>query len=268
MLTYESLTEQAKLRGMPGNKMRGVLREYLQVLILKEIYKADTGKHLYFTGGTYLRLVHNLKRFSEDLDFNCDELSGGQFETLLDKVKTELARSNIIADVNFKHWRNIFAGNLIFPEIEKAYNVKSAYSKKAGIVIKIETNTPKWKIVRESEVINGFGEIFTCGCTDKSALFADKIDALVKKTRARHLYDIIFMLSQNYPINRKVLASLGIKENPLEVIAKRVKSFSPAELKKQAEELRPFLFEDAQADLIANADTVVPSLIAKYRADL
>ena len=90
MLTYESLLEQAKSRGMPHTKIRGVLREYLQILILKELYKAELGRKLYFTGGTYLRLVHSLKRFSEDLDFNTNTITKQEFEGLLKKVKNEL----------------------------------------------------------------------------------------------------------------------------------------------------------------------------------
>ena len=56
MLTYETLLEQAKLRNMPANKIRGVLREYLQILILKERYRGESGRKLCFTGGTYLRI--------------------------------------------------------------------------------------------------------------------------------------------------------------------------------------------------------------------
>ncbi len=80
MLELEALAAQAKQRGMPSGKMRGVLREYLQVLILKELYKLPDGKKLYFTGGTYLRLVHQTKRFSEDLDFNAGEMKKSDFE--------------------------------------------------------------------------------------------------------------------------------------------------------------------------------------------
>ena len=36
MLSFEALTAEAKQRGMPTGKMRGILREYLQVFILKE----------------------------------------------------------------------------------------------------------------------------------------------------------------------------------------------------------------------------------------
>jgi len=265
MLTYEALLEQAKARGMPLTKARGILREYLQILILKEIYKSEAGRRLYFTGGTYLRLVHNLKRFSEDLDFNADTLKKGDFENLVKNVKTELKRSNIEASVRFTHWGNILSGQLVFPDIEQAYNVVSRFSKKEGIIIKLEANLPKWRIKKESGLISGFGEMYPCVSTDKSALFADKIDALDKKSRGRHLYDIMFMLSNKYPVEKKVLKSLGIEGDPLEFIENRIKRLSGAELRKQAENLRLFLFNESDADLIINARTVIPALIQKYK---
>ncbi len=265
MLTYEALVEQAKGRGMPPTKMRGILREYLQVLILKEIYRTEAGKKLYFTGGTYLRLVHDLKRFSEDLDFNTDSIKKMEFEGLINKVRIELERSNIGSYAKFKHWGNIYAADLVFPEIEKAYNIISRYSKKGGIVVKIETNRPKWKIKKESAVITGFGELYPCICTDKAALFADKIDALYKKKKARHLYDIIFILSKQYPVDKRVLLALKITADPINFILDVVREFSKSELKKQAESLRPFLFEEKDADLIINAHKVIPSLVERYR---
>lgn len=85
------------------------LREYLQVLILKEIYKLDEGRKLYFTGGTYLRLAHNFKRFSEDLDFNTHSLKKPAFEILFKRVGAELKRLNIEASVRFDHWDNILS---------------------------------------------------------------------------------------------------------------------------------------------------------------
>jgi len=265
MLTYEVLLEQARLRSMPLTKARGILREYLQMLILKEIYKLDDGRKLYFTGGTYLRLVHNLKRFSEDLDFNTASLKRSAFESLAKRVTIELKRINIEASVRFDHWDNILSAQLIFPAIEKAYNIVSRFSKKEGIIIKLEANRPRWNIKKESEVIAGFGELYPCICTDKSALFADKIDALNKKSRGRHIYDITFMLSNKYPVDRKILKSLGIEGDPLEVIENGIKGFSGAELKKQAETLRLFLFDESEADWVIHAKDIIPSLIEKYR---
>ena len=265
MLTYEALIEQAKLRGMPPEKIRGILREYLQILILKEICRAKLGKKLYFTGGTYLRIVHNMKRFSEDLDFYAVSLLKKDFEADMERVSVELKRLGIASQINFAHWQNMYVSKLTFPTIEKSYNVISKYSKKPGIVIKIEANNPKWKIRTETQVISGFGEFYPSICTDRGILFADKIDALIKKNRARHLYDIMFMLSNKYAIDKGILSALGIKGDPLEVILDRIRHFSKTELKKQAEGLRPFLFNEDEADLLINAKEIIPSLIEQYR---
>lgn len=265
MLTYDALIEQAKTRDMPSTKMRGILREYLQILILKELYKTASGRKLCFTGGTYLRLAHNFKRFSEDLDFNTANLKKTEFEGTVHTIKTGLKRLGIDASIRFKHWENIYEAHLVFPVIEETYAIFSRHFKKGGVVIKIETNRPRWRIKKETQVISGFGELYPCICTEKGALFADKVDALNKKMRGRHLYDIMFMLSNRFPIDKNVLSSLGLKGDPLEMIRKRVVNFSKSELKKQAETLRPFLFEESEADLLINAHQIIPTLLEKYR---
>ena len=129
----------------------------------------------------------------------------------------------------------------------------------------METNRPKWKIKSETQVISGFGEFFPCICTDRGALFADKIDALTKKSRGRHLYDIMFMLSNKFPIDRNILKTFGIKDDPIKVISNRIKELSKTELKKQAETLRPFLFEESEAELLVNAHDIIPPLLEKYK---
>ena len=268
MLELEALAAEARQRGMPAGKMRGILREYLQILILKEMYKLPEGKKLCFTGGTYLRLIHQTKRFSEDLDFNAGRMKEGVFEETLQKVRDNLKREGLMAGLGFGHWGNLLVAELVFPDVEKHYGVVSPYRRKEGILIKIEVNRPRWKIKSETLVTAGFGYLFPVVCTEPGALFADKIDALIKKNRARHLFDILFMLSKKYPIAANVLKSLGIKKPTLDAILERTASFSAAELKKQAEQLRPFLFEESEAALIANAHTIIPQLVEEYRAQI
>lgn len=62
---------------------------------------------------------------------------------------------------------------------------------------------------------------------------ADKIDVLVKKGLVRHLYDIIFMLSQKYPVNEQTMKKFGYKKDPLEIILERVNGFTAADLKNR-----------------------------------
>ena len=265
MLTYESLIDQAKLRGMPAGKIRGVLREYLQILILKEIYRTKEGKKLYFTGGTCLRLVENLKRFSEDLDFDTNSLSEKDFVNLMEKVKTELERIGLCPSLKNSSWDRVYSFKFLFPDIEKKYSVSSRYSKKQGIIIKIEANKSKYKIKGEPKMISGFGEFYPVICTNKGVVFANKIDALIQKERARHIYDFMFMLSNKYPVDKKLLSKFGIKGNVFEYVLKKINSYSKLELKKMAESFRPFLFDESEADKVANAHQIILLLMQKYK---
>lgn len=265
MLSFDSLKEQARIRGMPATKMRGILREYLQVLILKAICGGKLSKQLYFTGGTYLRMVHDLKRFSEDLDFNAKSISVKTFERSVNGLKGELGRVNAKCNIVFDHWNGMMVAKLVFPDIEAGYGIESKHKKRKGIIIKVEAYKPKWELTGETEVIAGYGETYPCLCTDRTALFADKIDAFLKKGMARHLYDIIFMLTQRFAVNRSIARKLGISGDALEVLASYVKSYSKSDLRKKAEALRPFLFEEDEADLVANAHLVIPKIIERYR---
>lgn len=264
MLTYEALIEEAKLRGMPPAKMRGILREYLQILILKEIYKIRASRKLLFTGGTFLRLIHNLKRFSEDLDFNTSALGKEEFEGIIAWVSKGLEREGVRNEVKFSHQEKMFIAKLGFPEIEKQYGVISKFSRKKGIIIKIEASVRESPFSLETSVISGFGMFFPCVCTFRGILFADKIDAFVKKRRGRDIYDVMFMLSRKFPVDRKFLSYLGIKGDPLEVLKEEAGKISVEELERQAEILKPFLFDEEEAEMVKRAYEIIPLLVERY----
>ena len=116
-------------------------------------------------------------------------------------------------------------------------------------------------------MISGFGEFYPILCTDKGIAFANKIDALIKKERARHIYDFMFMISNNYPIDKKLLGKYGIKGDPLKHVLKKINSYSKSELKKMAESFRPFLFDESEADKVVNAHEIIPLLIGKYNSN-
>jgi len=265
MVTLETLIEMAKFREMPPTKMRGILREYLQTLILRRLYRTKYGRLFWFTGGSYLRILHNLKRFSEDLDFNVRRVTRPRFEYCVGQLAAELRRVGVITEVQYAHWGDHLVAKLVFPEVERFYNIISSYSRRRGIVIKLQASRRRWKVKTETDVISGFGETYPCLCTNRGVLFADKIDAYIEKGLGRHLYDIIFMVSNRFPFDSDALTALGIKEDPLGVVLAHVLSASEEQLRKQADVLRPFLFDESDAELLVNAHTLLPPLISRYR---
>jgi len=79
---------------------RGLLREYLQYLILEIVFSSNVSTKLSFLGGTCLRIVHGSKRFSEDLDFDNKDLSLEEFTFLAKKIKRELQRQGFVVETS------------------------------------------------------------------------------------------------------------------------------------------------------------------------
>ena len=65
---------------------RYMLKEYLQLLILDHLATTPYIGKVSFIGGTNLRLIQGIDRFSEDLDFDCQELSEDEFMAMTDSV--------------------------------------------------------------------------------------------------------------------------------------------------------------------------------------
>ncbi len=61
-----------------------MLKEYIQLLILDYLSATPYVKKLSFIGGTNLRLVKRIDRFSEDIDFDCRNLSNEEFVKMTD----------------------------------------------------------------------------------------------------------------------------------------------------------------------------------------
>ena len=72
---------------------RNVLREYLQARILDVLQRAGAMVPLAFQGGTSLRFLFALPRYSEDLDFTLEgDSSTYDLRAYLAAIRSELAR--------------------------------------------------------------------------------------------------------------------------------------------------------------------------------
>ena len=258
MLTYENLISYAKERGMPPEKTRGIIREYLQVLILKILYSEKNSRMFSFTGGTYLRLANLTKRFSEDIDFYSGRMDSSIFQESVAQIADKLEKYNIKSKLSFEKRENLFTAGIHFIGIEEEYGLHGG--KRGAIVIKIETAVPKWRIKTSQRVINGYGETFITSCLDESILMADKIDAIYKKPRGRHIYDIIYLLSKKIEPDKEILRKYGYKDSWNEMLLKRFKEFSDSELKKFAEQLGPFMFDEDEKRKIIDAKRIIGEL--------
>jgi hypothetical protein len=94
----------------------GLAREYLQARALEALQEEGAFMRWAFVGGTALRFLYSIPRFSEDLDFSL--LREGQdpaFKPALEKVKHAFAREGYPVEVTVNERRTVFSAWLRFP---------------------------------------------------------------------------------------------------------------------------------------------------------
>ena len=72
-----------------------ILKEYIQLMVLDHLATTPYISKLAFIGGTNLRLIKGIDRFSEDLDFDCKNLTEQDFFEMTDSVIAFLKNSGL-----------------------------------------------------------------------------------------------------------------------------------------------------------------------------
>lgn len=262
MITLESLVEEARRMGLPLDKKRAILREYLQVLMLNAVYKHKLGNKMYFMGGTALRFFYNLPRFSEDLDFNSNRLSSEEFNSLLDITAGFLSNEGFKVSVKRKDIYDIFSARFGFESVMKSFGLVDRRGE--DIVIKFEVNNPVWKMEYEPRALSAFGILFTALLMDKKSLFAEKSHAFIRRCRARDIYDVLFMLRLKFPLDKRMFSAKKIEGDPKEALLNKFKALKKEELSKLVNQVAPFLFKEGEIELVKNASFYGQELLRDY----
>jgi len=90
-----------QIRDNPALK-KYIIKEYIQLMILDFLATSKYVKRLAFIGGTNLRLVKGIDRFSEDIDFDCKNFSANDFTEMSLSVLIFLQRSGLHAEIREK----------------------------------------------------------------------------------------------------------------------------------------------------------------------
>ncbi len=61
--------EVARRQNDPGMRLN-VVREYIQAFVLRSLHESEASNSITFVGGTALRFLEDLPRYSEDLDYS------------------------------------------------------------------------------------------------------------------------------------------------------------------------------------------------------
>ncbi|MBR4585059.1 MAG: nucleotidyl transferase AbiEii/AbiGii toxin family protein [Bacteroidales bacterium] len=189
---------------------RYMLKEYLQLQILDHLSTTSYINKISFIGGTNLRIVQGIDRFSEDLDFDCKDLSEEEFMTMTDSVVNYLRNSNIDVETRDKPNPRLtaFRRNLYFPQM--LFNLGLTGHRDERLLLKIETQNQGVAYQPIVVNINKMGFFFSIQVPPLDVLCAMKFSAILSRQKGRDFYDTIFLLSKTNPNMDFLHAKTGI----------------------------------------------------------
>lgn len=235
------------------------LKEYVQLLALDFLSATEHVRKLTFIGGTNLRLVKGIDRFSEDLDFDCKDLSEQEFAAMADDVMIFLQRSGFNVEArNRKNDRlTAFRSNLYFPEL--LFDLGLTGHRNARFLLKLEAQDQRVSYDPVSAYIKGCGFFFPFPVPTDAVLCAMKITAMLARSKGRDYYDVMFLLSQTTPDYSFLAARCGIR-NTQELKHAVAESLKSVDLRQKQRDFEHLLFQRENSRRILHFAEFIRSL--------
>lgn len=200
----ELLKQQFNL-GMPEEEKINRVREFLQIAVLKIIYDKGYFNNLAFIGGTALRFLFNLKRFSEDLDFSLIKKKDYNFLKVNSQIEHDLNLYGLQVETKINQDRTVQNTFLKFKGLLKALGLSALDEQKLSIKIEVDSNPPKgWHL--ETSLFN---RIYLLNLThfNLPSLYATKLHACFyrKYAKGRDFYDLVWYIGKKIEPNYLLL---------------------------------------------------------------
>lgn len=199
----------------PPMDKKNVVKEIMQEMVLCGLSRAGFFKKAAFYDGTALRVFYGLDRFSEDLDFSLKAKDESfDLTTYFPILKKEIAAFGLQVNVeekvknvdspiqsaflkgNTRKHLLLFYGNQALPGIHPGEKIR--------IKFEVDTNPPEYACFEHRYRL--LPSPYEVALYDAPSLFAGKIHAVLcrgwqNRVKGRDLYDYVFFLSRNVPVN-------------------------------------------------------------------
>ena len=200
-----------------GNPLQGrnLAREYLQARILGALQRAGAMTALAFQGGTCLRFLFSLPRYSEDLDFALEgDRSHYDLGRYLRRVQAELSAEHYEVDLRIRDRRAVHSALVRFPGLLHELDLSPHTSEVLAVKIEVDTNplsgaTMDISLVRRHATLRLHHH-------DRASLLAGKLHAILQRpyTKGRDLYDLIWYLSApDWPAPNLPLLNAALRQS-------------------------------------------------------
>lgn len=189
---------------------QNAIYEITQQVVLAGLHRGGFFDHAAFYGGTCLRLIHQLPRFSEDMDFSLlVPDSNFKFENYFQTIIDEFDSVGRKVEIKKKD-KKIFGrvDSAFLKDNTDVYNI--AFQTEKSIKVKIEVDTqPPLKFMTEQKSLT-IPYTFMVRCFTLPDLYAGKMHALVfrnwkTRVKGRDWYDFEWYVRWRVPLNFKHL---------------------------------------------------------------
>jgi len=174
-----------------------LIREYIQAYFLYVIYRKKYYQDIVFTGGTALRFVYRIKRFSEDIDFSLSaRVTQIDFNLMMSDIAREFKQAGYAVEIKAKTRLTVNSAFLKFSGIMFETGLSPLKDEKFLIKVEIDSHPPAGGIEAHTMVSTPF--MFYLLHYGLKSLFAGKVHALLCReyTKGRDWYDLMWYLSK------------------------------------------------------------------------
>ncbi len=179
----------------PAEKLN-ILREYLQAFVMRCLHESEAFASLSFVGGTALRFVYDLPRFSEDLDFSLESPKGYEPLRWLKKLKRDMTLAGFDTAISWNDRKTVHTAWVKVAGLLKEAGLAAMTGQNLSIKLEIDSRPPAGAET-VSTVVNRH-LMFALRHHSLSSLMAGKVHALMtrKYSKGRDWYDLLWYLSQ------------------------------------------------------------------------
>ena len=197
----KELTDQAVKKYSDPQMRLNFMREQLQRVMLVALHDARAFNHIAFVGGTCLRIVHGLRRYSEDLDFSLTRPEGYDFPRFLQKIKSRLNALGIEHSIKVNTKKTVHVAQIRLPMVRRLVGENPMADAKLTIKLEVDTNPPQgWG--SEHHILQSDLGLAALVAYDLPSLFSGKLHALCCRNhvKGRDWYDLLWYLAKQPPV--------------------------------------------------------------------
>jgi len=187
-----------RLIGQAGDDLaRGqLLREYLQARMLQTLQDHGMFVRWAFLGGTALRFLYAMPRFSEDLDFSL--ITPGHDAGLLPAlgaVKQALRAEGYLVEVTARERTAVASGFVTFPGLLQEFGLSGRAEQVLSINVEVDTDPPAGAAI-STTLVRRHVTLNLCHY-DQASLLGGKLHAILNRPwpKGRDLFDLAWYLT-------------------------------------------------------------------------